>query len=266
MSALRIMTVSLRSISRFDVLVGMKLSRLCSIKVCLKWRKVSRKWRCYVLSRLPHLVAAKVNNVEIVTILLEAGFDVNAKGNARATPLHRAAQTADQGMVQVLLDWRADITMNDMNRKSASQWAAQNVHPDGSLLLLDREVDERSRSHSGWSRENEGEILLQLAEENQKENLVVQAKLGNIEQSNGLGQTALLCAVVDGDLKAVRVLLGLGAGQGAANLKGLNALHLAAERGQVDNESTTHSSGHGKRGDCQDTAGWWSTNRGRGES
>lgn len=126
-----------------------------------------------------HIAAAKVDNAEIVTKLLNAGSDINAIGKSGATSLHYAAQAADKEMDQVLQDWEADTTAEDTDGKSALHWAAQTRYLEVAPLLR-----ERVRT---------------------KDKPVVQITLDGIESMDEQGLTVLLLAALDGNLEAVRV-------------------------------------------------------------
>lgn len=91
-----------------------------------------------------HVATAIVGNAAIASRLLEAGSDVNAIGNAGATPLHQAVH--DKEMVELLLGWEADIEVKDTNNRTALNWARQNGQLDVSQLLLDREADARAKA------------------------------------------------------------------------------------------------------------------------
>lgn len=84
-----------------------------------------------------HVAAAKIDNIEIAEMLLEAGSDVNAIGNGGATPLHHAVNTADREMVKLLMFWDVDSMVRDENGMLAIDLARENGRMDIMQLLLD---------------------------------------------------------------------------------------------------------------------------------
>lgn len=88
-----------------------------------------------------HVAAAKVDNVAITARLLVAGSDVNAIGNHGATALHYAVDTADVGMVELLLQHNADRSATDHNQRTALDIAENDQKQDLVLLLKDAMTD-----------------------------------------------------------------------------------------------------------------------------
>lgn len=82
-----------------------------------------------------HVAAAKADNTEIATMLLEAGSDVYAIGNRGATLLHHAVNTADREMVKLLMFWEVDGTVRDMDGMFAIDLARRNGRMDIMRLL-----------------------------------------------------------------------------------------------------------------------------------
>ena len=63
--------------------------------------------------------AADVESQEIARLLLDAGADPNAFATTGETPLMVAAKNLDVGMVELLLDYGADVTAWDADKATA---------------------------------------------------------------------------------------------------------------------------------------------------
>lgn len=156
-----------------------------------------------------HVAAAQTDTVEITTLLVQAGSDVNAPGNGGASPLHCAAKAGLLDVAQLLLGHGASARMKDHRGQTALQVAEGRA--DESLInLLTRAVQ--------MSTDPSTNPIL----------LVHRQTEADIELKNENGLTALLQAVEDGDQDRVRALLALGAEIEAKTGRGKTALHIAA--------------------------------------
>lgn len=183
-------------------------------------------------------LAAQAGNVEIATVLLEGGFDVNAIGNRGATPLHHAAYLPEnRAMVEVFLDWEADIDVKDTKQILASQWAAGNGQFDVARLLLDRSIHIEDQQLAG------GIALPVLEEHMQHDSIhpeVVEAQVidaevaGKIEYKYSGGVKTLLLAAEKGDLETIRALLKRGDDKDAVNSQGETVLQIAIRHGRTE--------------------------------
>ncbi len=80
------------------------------------------------------------SSLEKIKTLLEAGADVNAKPRAGLTPLIAACllrETPAQisPIIEILLEYGADVTARDLNNKTAHDYAMTNVNLKGSGVL-----------------------------------------------------------------------------------------------------------------------------------
>lgn len=203
-----------------------------------------------------HLAAGR--DLGMVTSLLEAGSDINARGRWGATPLHHAARATDKGMVQVLLDWNADITLQDMDGGSVVDWAIENEQYDVGRLLL-------NHGASAGASFNPGRMTLRLAEQQRKSDLVRSHIPGtDKEEQTGVkmvevtkpytvqsilhprGQqwmTRLQIAAVSGNLNNVRNLLSSGVDLESTDEGDRTALHMAVMTGNAEIVKTLLSGG-----------------------
>ena len=77
--------------------------------------------------RLLHF-AASYESYEDVSLLLDHGAQVNAKGDIGLTPLHCAASKGKLEIVELLLKNGADRTIQNEFGETAADWAFNNGH------------------------------------------------------------------------------------------------------------------------------------------
>ena len=78
--------------------------------------------------------AAEQNSYDAVALLIELGFDVNAR--SRTASLHEAAMRGNVPVIQLLLDHGADPTIRDTGYDATpAGWAEHHDQPDAHLLL-----------------------------------------------------------------------------------------------------------------------------------
>ncbi len=78
--------------------------------------------------------AAEQNSYDAVALLIELGFDVNAR--SRTTPLHEAAMRGNVAVIGLLLDHGADPTIRDTGYDATpAGWAEHHNQPDAQRLL-----------------------------------------------------------------------------------------------------------------------------------
>ena len=179
----------------------------------------------------------------VVTVLLEAGADVNARGNVRNTALHHAAagkrvETARNrydhvetpAAVAALLAAGADIHARDLNGNSPLHHAASAEGLETVAMLLEAGADVHAR-------DSEGDTPLLMAAERgfqTPEILEILVEAGaDVSDRNERGETVLervLRSPADRVADIVQRLLDLGAD---ANAPGISSppLHRAASQG-----------------------------------
>lgn len=166
-----------------------------------------------------HVAATFGENIEIVTMLLHAGSDVNAVGSGGATPLHFAVRTGDWSVVKLLLRWKANGNARDAEGKT----------PLEMVELVDKEYLE-AESKGGDAGLEEAVGLLAAREQRKRERTVTRRN----DPKNEEGLTPLHQAVLDGELDTARELLGHGANTEAIDKDHRTAIHMAAENGHVE--------------------------------
>ena len=105
---------------------------------------------------------AACTKIEIVSILLQAGAQVNARDKEFGqTPLHWAASfSTDPEVITALIVARADVYAQDKHGKTPLHWAAQrNKNPEMIMILL-------KAGAIGGLVDGEGKTAFDYAEEN----------------------------------------------------------------------------------------------------
>ena len=105
------------------------------------------------LQRTPILEATieKNLNIELVTLLIDAGADVNATTKSGQTPLILAAQNGHDKVVELLLGAGANVKAVNTRGASALFMAAQEGHDKAVKLLLKKGADAKTVNANGTS-------------------------------------------------------------------------------------------------------------------
>lgn len=166
-----------------------------------------------------HVAAAQRDGVEIATLLVHAGADVNALGNGGTTPLHYAVHGGQQDVARLLLDHGAEVGVEDESGATALQVAKDQRNQDLVDLLT-------GAMHIGQHQ------LVEIVEETCEEPIV--ELLADIEWKDDDVQTPLHQAVKNKDLDRVRALLLLGADTESRDITNKTALLMAARANSKD--------------------------------
>ena len=149
--------------------------------------------------------AAGFSGVDMLTLLLDAGANVNAKNRRDSTPLHWAIH--DEAKVRALLSRGATVNVKQVEGRTPLYQAASMGHalPIVRLLL-------ETGANPNIALANGRTPLMAAAGRGDVETmrLLVEAK-AQVDARNGAGETALILAAGDGNPQAVRFLLDRGA-------------------------------------------------------
>jgi ankyrin repeat protein len=171
---------------------------------------------------------------EIVSILLDAGADLNAisypSTDHVATPICAAAEAGDLGIVATLLAAGADISKSTMGHRHPLIAAVENSHVEvvAALIEVGAEVNTRSDTVSA--------LGVAAAKGNVRivEILIEAGAYSNVDDYHG--HTALMIASAEGRIEVIKALIDAAAGQ-PANMPGFEeAVNLAAIEGHSDIE------------------------------
>jgi len=159
----------------------------------------------WAITRWSDCDEGRAARVEVVRLLLEAGADVDA-GSGEATPLHWSTCKESTSVLQLLLDWNADVTLCDRFGGTPLHAWVRNGGVQGVQLLLDHraEVDARNAR---------GETPLFVAAR-RADSSIVKALLragARVDAEDDKGRAAFVSAVFWGHFETACVLLESGA-------------------------------------------------------
>lgn len=169
-------------------------------------------------------VAARVGNVEIASLLLEAGSDVNAEGYGGATPSQCVGRSSDKRMEQVLRDWEVDA-----DEKEKSILKSRHLVEESKRGVEHKLGDKKEpRNGDGLTP------LLQAVKDGNLDTVRSLMKAGaNMEAEDGGQRTALQVAARQGHIDLIEILLASGARTDVGGDWKEAALLLAAEYGKL---------------------------------
>lgn len=172
--------------------------------------------------------AAGFGAVDTLTLLLDAGADVNAKNRRGSTPLHWGIH--DEAKVRLLLTRGAGLNARQVEGRTPVYQAATLGNGHAVLrLLLAKGADPNIAIANGRTP------LMAAAGRGDVEaiGLLIDAK-AKIDARNGAGETALILAAGDGNSQAVRLLLERGADARARTKRNETALGNAGTAGNPE--------------------------------
>lgn len=176
-----------------------------------------------------NLLAA--TTVDAARAALDAGADIEARGDGGMTALIAATKRDDIEIARLLVDAGADVNAKDDIQDSAFLYAGARGHDDILLLTLENGADPTSTNRFG------GTALIPASERGLLSTVRILLDAGvDPDHVNDLGWTALHEAIVLGDgsqdyVDVVRALIDGGADIGIADGDGVLPRDLAIARG-----------------------------------
>ena len=176
----------------------------------------------------PLFLAVEVRSAKLCQFLLEKGANVHSQGLIQQTCLHVASHTGNRDIVEVLLQYGADINALQSGR-NALYCAARKEHQGVVDVLLnfgasaEAKVIQQAQALHGACRKGHTRTVRRLLQYG------VDIEVVDVNQS-----TALHIAVQKGNKKMVRLLFEHGARIEVSDVGHLTALHHAVAQGQYD--------------------------------
>ncbi|KAH8807348.1 ankyrin repeat-containing domain protein [Xylogone sp. PMI_703] len=205
--------------------------------------------------------AAEAGNEKSITLLLDAGADIEAKGAWGNGPLNFAAGSDRVGVMRLLLDRGADIDAPGEYGKTGLVSAIEKDSLDMVKLLIERGADLKG-AFLAAARRNEGHRIIKImldagarvpAEDS---GIGAAAQIGNlksltmlldgganIEERDGWGNSPLIIAVSFSQMAATKILLQRGADVNVSGSRQRTALQLAFEQNTVETAELLLSEG-----------------------
>ena len=180
--------------------------------------------------------AAYAGTIEMMNALLDAGADVNATNDRRATALHWAI--TDPAKVRLLLLKGADVNAKTVDGRTPLHLAA--TLPAGTAIiemLIEAGGEVNARSIVGATP------LFTGATASLETARLLLSKGADPNAKNGLGVTPLMTAALNGGPAATKLLLDAGADAKIRTKRGETALANAANRGDIESVKLLLDSG-----------------------
>lgn len=174
--------------------------------------------------------AAKLSTDDMVVLLIEQGFDINAPSTKeRFTPLHIAAQRGKRDVVETLVTRGAALNALDRHRRTPFHLSLKANALEIARYLLEKgaRID---------SADNDSVTPLHSAVETGNVSIVTEliSKGADVKMKSKKGITPLHLASGLGSMEMVALFIKSGADVNAQSNDGVAPLHRAAEEGHIE--------------------------------
>lgn len=177
-------------------------------------------------------LAVKLGNIEIATILLEAGADVNVVGANKETPIFEAVKNNDVEMIELLTRYGANLKLRNKEGMTPGVVACHNRERQAALEYI-----LKTNKESVFISDFAGRTALMHAANNNNGvmmDMILRASKYDenyINAQDKLGVSTLMICCKRGNREASRVLLARGAAPLAEDKNGRTAMSYAKFNG-----------------------------------
>ena len=173
-----------------------------------------------------HYAAAKLDHY-VCSNLLRLGANVNAQDYLKRTPLHMAARNKNAHLAQLLIEHGADVDARDVNHCTPLHAACLFDNVEFAKALVDRDADIAAVGNFDIQP-------IHLAAENGEKDLIEYfADIGNLATKDQWGATPLHYAASDGNLETVKYLTSIGVNVTVKDVNNRTPLDFAIYRGYL---------------------------------
>ena len=109
----------------------------------------------------PAVAALAARHFQVAEVLHRIGSSIEPRSVAGDTPLHLAALNHDLEMIQVLLEYSADVNCSNKFGSTPLEYASQNGHRNAARvarLLIERGADPNTRGYGGYTPLHEASV------------------------------------------------------------------------------------------------------------
>jgi ankyrin repeat protein len=174
-----------------------------------------------------HLAASHDFDLDMLTLLIEIGVDVNLQAQDKATALGMACRYDNLPGMQLLLSAGADVHVKDKDGNTPLHLALYGSYKEHLQTLLEHGADMYTRNEDGVSVLDSASYLDVVC-------MYTLIQYGaDLETRDGERKTAFLHAVKCRNYKVIRLLMNVGADLSVRDMDHNTAIHFAANDGDA---------------------------------
>jgi ankyrin repeat protein len=196
----------------------------------LPWEKTRRAEKPLPLKTSLHYAALWGFDIVVDFLVIEHSQDLHGRGfTDNATPLHLASKRGHVKASRMLIDYGADVTMQNENGETPLHLAVAREQVEVTRMLIECGADVACRDKTGLtplhvaSFRGQVEVARMLVEHG-----------ADVEVQDEHGRTPLRLALQEGKVEVARMLIEHGADVEAQDKQGRNPLRLALQEGKVE--------------------------------
>ncbi|XP_023158971.1 ankyrin-3 isoform X2 [Ceratitis capitata] len=177
----------------------------------------------------PLHIAAHYGNVEIANLLINRGADVNFTAKHNITPLHVACKWGKTNILQLLLSKNASINATTRDGLTPLHCAARSGHVDVIEILLANKSPLLSKTKNGLAP-----LHMAAQGEHDEAAEILLSHKAPVDEVTVDYLTALHVAAHCGHVRVAKLLLNYNADPNARALNGFTPLHIACKKNRIN--------------------------------